>query len=174
MPIPTVDISPSIPLVILDSDNEDSGSEMSSCPYQGNFSENTGDDIHKNDTMECDNAGHQTLLGGATLCSGNEKKKDSGVFVGVKDEENEQPDDDGVDDVWKEMSFVLEYSKDTTVDLLYEDRAIKDREEDCDHFFILKDDVGTVCRICGYIEKSIETIIDLQFGKVSLALFVVK
>ncbi|XP_031132068.1 protein CHROMATIN REMODELING 35-like [Ipomoea triloba] len=165
MPIPTVDISPSIPLVILDSDNEDCGSEMSNCPYQGNISKNTGDDIHKNDTMECDNAGHQTLSGGATLCSGNGKKKDGGVYVGVEDEENKQPDADGVDDIWKEMSFVLEYSKDTTVDLLSENRAIKDGEEDCDHFFIMKDDIGTVCRICGYIEKSIETIIDLQFGK---------
>nr|GMD07089.1 protein CHROMATIN REMODELING 35-like [Ipomoea batatas] len=105
MPIPTMDILPSIPLVILDSDNEDCGSEMSSCPYQGNISKNTGDGIHKNDTM------------------------------------------------------------DTKVDLLSEDRAIKDGEEDCDHFFIMKDDIGTVCRICGYIEKSIETIIDLQFGK---------
>lgn len=55
------------------------------------------------------------------------------------------------------------------MDLLSEDRAIKDGEEDCDHFFIMKDDIGTVCRICGYIEKSIETIIDLQFGKVSLS-----
>lgn len=60
---------------------------------------------------ECDNAGHQTLSGGATLCSGNGKKKDGGVYVGVEDEENEQPDADGVDDIWKEMSFVLEYSK---------------------------------------------------------------
>lgn len=51
MPIPTVDISPSTSLVILDSDNEDFGSEMPSCPYQGDFSKNTGEDIHKNDTV---------------------------------------------------------------------------------------------------------------------------
>lgn len=52
------------------------------------------------------------MLGGA-LCSENGKKKDAGVYVGVEDEANEQPDahDDGVNDIWKEMSFVLEYSK---------------------------------------------------------------
>jgi len=40
--------------------------------------------------------------------------------------------------------------------------------EDCEHSFILKDDMGYVCRVCGVIEKSILEIIDVQFTKVSI------
>lgn len=40
--------------------------------------------------------------------------------------------------------------------------------EDCEHSFILKDDMGSVCRVCGVIEKSILDIIDVQFTKVSI------
>ena len=38
--------------------------------------------------------------------------------------------------------------------------------EDCDHSFILKDDIGSVCRVCGLIERGIETIIEYQYAKV--------
>ncbi|KAK2654722.1 hypothetical protein Ddye_014578 [Dipteronia dyeriana] len=38
-------------------------------------------------------------------------------------------------------------------------------DEDCEHSFLLKDDLGYVCRICGVIERRIETIIDVQFNK---------
>lgn len=38
--------------------------------------------------------------------------------------------------------------------------------DDCDHSFVLKDDLGYVCRICGVIDRGIETIIDVQFNKV--------
>lgn len=40
--------------------------------------------------------------------------------------------------------------------------------EDCEHSFILKDDMGYVCRVCGVIEKSILDIIDVNFSKVSI------
>lgn len=40
--------------------------------------------------------------------------------------------------------------------------------DDCDHSFVLKDDLGYVCRICGVIDRGIETIIDVQFNKVRL------
>lgn len=39
-------------------------------------------------------------------------------------------------------------------------------EEDCEHSFILKDDIGDVCRICGVIKRGIETIIEYNFSKV--------
>lgn len=41
--------------------------------------------------------------------------------------------------------------------------------EDCDHSFVLKDDIGYVCRVCGVIDRGIETIIDVQFSKVRFA-----
>lgn len=42
--------------------------------------------------------------------------------------------------------------------------------EDCEHSFILKDDMGYVCRVCGVIDKSILDIIDVNFSKVSIFL----
>jgi DNA repair and recombination RAD54-like protein len=38
--------------------------------------------------------------------------------------------------------------------------------EDCDHSFVLKDDIGYVCRICGVIDRGIETIFEFQYNKV--------
>lgn len=43
-------------------------------------------------------------------------------------------------------------------------------EEDCEHSFIFKDDIGDVCRICGVIKRGIETIIEYNFSKVWPAL----
>ncbi|RYR44269.1 hypothetical protein Ahy_A08g040625 isoform B [Arachis hypogaea] len=39
----------------------------------------------------------------------------------------------------------------------------EEKEEDCDHSFVLKDDLGYVCRVCGVIERSIETIFEFQY-----------
>lgn len=47
-------------------------------------------------------------------------------------------------------------------------------EEDCEHSFILKDDIGDVCRICGVIKRGIETIIEYNFSKVWLSLLYAK
>ncbi|KAL0334698.1 UNVERIFIED_CONTAM: protein CHROMATIN REMODELING 35 [Sesamum radiatum] len=38
-------------------------------------------------------------------------------------------------------------------------------EEECEHSFILKDDIGDVCRICGVIRRGIEKIIEYNFSK---------
>ena len=38
--------------------------------------------------------------------------------------------------------------------------------EECNHSFILKDDLGYVCRICGVVEKGIETIFEFIYSKV--------
>ena len=43
----------------------------------------------------------------------------------------------------------------------------KEGEEECEHSFLLKDDIGSVCRICGVVNRSIETIIEYQYSKVS-------
>lgn len=45
-------------------------------------------------------------------------------------------------------------------------KRVEEQECDCDHFFVLKDDMGLVCRICGIIQKGIEEIIDYQWSKV--------
>lgn len=41
-----------------------------------------------------------------------------------------------------------------------------DEEDICEHSFMLRDDLGLVCKICGIIKKKIETIFDFQFKKV--------
>lgn len=46
------------------------------------------------------------------------------------------------------------------------DEYAKEDEEECDHSFILKDDIGYVCRVCGVVERSIESIIEFQRPKV--------
>lgn len=38
--------------------------------------------------------------------------------------------------------------------------------EDCDHSLLLHDDLGLVCRVCGVIQKRIDTIFDYQWTKV--------
>lgn len=46
--------------------------------------------------------------------------------------------------------------------------------EACDHSFILKDDLGLVCRICGIIQKGIETIFEFQYSQVLVLYFLVQ
>ncbi|EOX97926.1 PREDICTED: protein CHROMATIN REMODELING 35 isoform X2 [Theobroma cacao] len=94
-------------------------------------------------------------------------KKDKGVYVGVEEDVDTQTEaaDDGLGDIWQEMSMALEFSKDGFEDPSSSERMSED-EEDCDHSFVLKDDLGYVCRICGVIERGIETIIDIQYNKV--------
>lgn len=43
-----------------------------------------------------------------------------------------------------------------------------DEEDTCEHSFMLRDDLGLVCKICGIIKKKIETIFDFQFKKVHM------
>lgn len=34
---------------------------------------------------------------------------------------------------------------------------------DCEHSFVLKDDLGYVCRVCGVIDRGIETLFEYQY-----------
>lgn len=134
------------------------------------------------------------------LSAETEVGKDKGLYVGVEDQSHLQTDDeyDGLEDVWKEMSMVLETSKvfscihyrnififilfftvshiltkvysrsmlffqDVPLDLPSDE---KEDEGDCEHSFVLKDDLGYVCRVCGVIQRGIETIFDFQYNKV--------
>ncbi|KAG9148175.1 hypothetical protein Leryth_014087 [Lithospermum erythrorhizon] len=71
-------------------------------------------------------------------------------------------DDNGMADIWMEMGVGLECSKET-VNLPTNGSPLQ--KIDCDHIFILKDDIGYVCRICGLIQQAIEKIIEYQFKK---------
>ncbi|XP_019453437.1 PREDICTED: protein CHROMATIN REMODELING 35-like [Lupinus angustifolius] len=89
--------------------------------------------------------------------------RDKGVYVGVEEEEDDQVDtkDEELDDIWREMSMAIECSKDVSVNPQPDEEPEKD--EDCDHSFVLKDDLGYVCRVCGVIDRGIETIFEFQY-----------
>lgn len=100
----------------------------------------------------------------------NERGKDKGQYVGVEDEDASEEgnnradaDVDGLDDIWKEMNFALQCSKDTAEDP--PDDHTKGPQDMCDHSFVLKDDIGYVCRVCGVIQRGIEEIIEYQYAK---------
>ncbi|XP_027354987.1 protein CHROMATIN REMODELING 35 [Abrus precatorius] len=95
--------------------------------------------------------------------STDEKNKGKGVYIGVQEGEDHQvnAEDDGLDDIWKEMSMAIECSKDVSENPLPDEEVNKD--EDCDHSFVLKDDLGYVCRVCGVIDRGIETIFEFQY-----------
>ncbi|CAI0377595.1 unnamed protein product [Linum tenue] len=64
---------------------------------------------------------------------------------------------------WSELFLFLVFGEDVEHHL--SDDYLEDDDELCDHSFILKDDIGYVCRICGVIERGIESIIEVQFYK---------
>ncbi|TKY47886.1 SNF2 domain-containing protein CLASSY 3 [Spatholobus suberectus] len=94
---------------------------------------------------------------------GNNTRSNKGVYIGVQEEEEDQDDteDDGLEDIWKEMSMAIECSKDVSVNPLSDEEVKED--DDCDHSFVLKDDLGYVCRVCGVIDRGIETIFEFQY-----------
>ncbi|KAL3499523.1 hypothetical protein ACH5RR_038616 [Cinchona calisaya] len=114
----------------------------------------------------------QTESSATGLAKISDVESDKGVYVGVEDdvESEEGSEQHGsfyncLEQIWNQMDFLLECSKkDTVVDCSSGEPAAMGAEE-CDHSFIMKDDIGSVCRICGLIERSIETIIEYQFAK---------
>ncbi|XP_010548073.1 PREDICTED: protein CHROMATIN REMODELING 35 isoform X2 [Tarenaya hassleriana] len=92
---------------------------------------------------------------------------DKGVYVGVRDDYDDSESevaDDGLGDIWGEMAMAIECNKEVTTEPSKEQKP--EEVEDCEHSFILKDDIGYVCRVCGVVERSILEIIDVQFSKV--------
>ncbi|XP_062076840.1 protein CHROMATIN REMODELING 35-like isoform X2 [Humulus lupulus] len=94
----------------------------------------------------------------------SEIKKDNGIYLGVEDgdEDLSITEEDGLEDVWNEMSMALELTKDSVVDHSSEEQKTE-VEKDCEHSFILKEDLGYVCRVCGVIGKGIETLFEFQY-----------
>ncbi|XP_024959773.1 protein CHROMATIN REMODELING 35-like [Cynara cardunculus var. scolymus] len=102
-----------------------------------------------------------------------DRKHDKGEYVGVESDSDMEESDsqsdvnfDGLADIWKEMNVGLESSKDAAMDISSNEHVREDGEE-CDHSFILKEDIGYVCRVCGVVERSIESIIEFQRPKSS-------
>ncbi|CAO2815011.1 unnamed protein product [Amaranthus hypochondriacus] len=96
-----------------------------------------------------------------------DKIKDKGTYVGVEDELSEEDhpsvEDEELSDIWKEMNFALESTKDAAFQS--GDEHSEEEDEGCDHSYVLKDDIGYVCRVCGVVQRAIETIFDFQYIK---------
>ncbi|KAF6163067.1 hypothetical protein GIB67_001395 [Kingdonia uniflora] len=95
----------------------------------------------------------------------DKKAANKGVYVGVEDDLHDNKsgqDDDGCNDLWNAMDLALESYKEDAME-----RSVVEysEREECDHSFVLKDDLGYVCRVCGVISKSIDTIFDYQWIK---------
>ncbi|XP_042517614.1 protein CHROMATIN REMODELING 35-like [Macadamia integrifolia] len=119
--------------------------------------------------------GEENISKGEEERSGGEQvsRKEQGVYIGVqgdtisKKSNHQSDEDDGLGDVWREMTLALECSKEAAP----EKSAFENigggglGGEECDHYFVLKDDLGYVCRVCGIIERGIETIFDFQWIK---------
>ncbi|OIT07111.1 PREDICTED: protein CHROMATIN REMODELING 35-like [Nicotiana attenuata] len=184
--VPSTCFGPSAgPVVIIDSDDEDTQKDFISpsqgmihtqkssiSPFQGIPLQNAFIDFQVKDFVGQgrDSAEKQTLIEAVSLGGEAEIKKDKGVYVGVQDDDEiddgaEQPDE-GLNDIWNEMSFALECSKDVAAEPSPNEHTVEE-EDECDHSFILKDDIGYVCRICGVIQRSIDTIIEFQYSKAS-------
>ncbi|KAA8546009.1 hypothetical protein F0562_020540 [Nyssa sinensis] len=160
-----------LPVVVLDSDDEETGDQRSFYPYQEVVLGRPAGKFLLKDVLDGDCAQTRVLREENSSFAGEtELRKDKGVYVGIEDMEIEEsdhqtnPDYDGLADIWKEMTFALECSKDTAGDPS-SDEHVREGIEECDHSFVLKDDLGYVCRICGVIQKGIESIIEFQYTK---------
>ncbi|GAB4837875.1 hypothetical protein Ancab_027401 [Ancistrocladus abbreviatus] len=166
--VTTVNISSSVaPVVIIDSDEEDAGEQRPPYPFQSILLQKQAEELLMQKSVVY-NSTRRTPKRKAT-CVGDEVTH-KGVYLGVDNELVDEGDngtnieDDGLADIWKEMTVALECSKDVTGDQSSDEHTIED-DEDCDHSFVLKDDLGYVCRVCGVIQKSIESIIEFQYIK---------
>ncbi|KAM7276591.1 hypothetical protein ACFE04_018457 [Oxalis oulophora] len=130
-------------VIILDSDEEDDGNNET--PMK-----NTESASRKRERVDLPPPPPET-----------EVIKDKGVYLGVKADDKNEIEDDGLGDIWMDMSMALEISKDVSEDSSPDDMK-KEDENDCEHSFVLKDYLGYVCRVCGVIDRGIETIIETQ------------
>ncbi|KAJ8767196.1 hypothetical protein K2173_013593 [Erythroxylum novogranatense] len=160
------------PVLILDSDDEEDGNKRLTSPFKAVVlprAAGAGQFISVGAVRDSSEKINQRLLSFGSENDGKKSEIDvikaEDTYVGIEeDEESQETKDDGLGDIWNEMSLALECSKDAAKDHLSEDPMQED-EDFCDHLFILKDDLGYVCRKCGVIQRRIETIFDIQFKK---------
>ncbi|MCD7457503.1 hypothetical protein HAX54_035229 [Datura stramonium] len=131
------------PLVIIDSDDEDTQKEIISpsqgihsqkypiSPFQGMPLNNAVIDFQIKDFMGRDYGERQTSIEVVSLAGEAEIEKDKGVYVGVQDDEiddgAEQPDE-GLTDIWNEMSFALEFSKDVAAEPSPDEHTVEEED----------------------------------------------
>ncbi|KAL8556149.1 hypothetical protein ACS0TY_003804 [Phlomoides rotata] len=169
-------------VVIIDSDDEnDAGSENHKSPYLGVELKQPSVNLLMKDKPSGNFLMKDFLEGkigqapssreaDSDIACETEVEKDKGEYVGTDDEMQDENDElsdanaDGLDDIWNEMKVALECSKVTTEDALLDEYNALD-EEECEHSFIFKDDIGDICCICGVIKRGIETIIEYNFSK---------
>ncbi|XP_017230416.1 protein CHROMATIN REMODELING 35 [Daucus carota subsp. sativus] len=157
------------PVLIIDSDDDEPVEQSSSRQYQGVLLPMPASGPLILDPVKIEYPQSQTWVDNGSMAIEPEVRNDKGEYVGVEDEsEDEQYDEscDGLANIWTEMTFALESSKEAPVSPSFNNgEDDEDDEDDCEHSFILKDDIGYVCRICGVIQKKIETIIEYQYAK---------
>lgn len=165
-----------LPIVIIDSDEEESKEQRVIHPFQEVVLPRPPGQSFFKDIAVVDHRAswdHRVSNGEeATPISESEtiSKKDKGVYVGVEEDEDEvseqaNSEDDGLGDIWNDMQMALECAKDLDATLDSSSNQQTTDAVDCDHSFLLKDDLGYVCRICGVIDRGIETIFEFQYNK---------
>ncbi|GMH23587.1 hypothetical protein Nepgr_025430 [Nepenthes gracilis] len=165
----TAIVSSAAPVVIIDSDDDDAGEQRPSYPFQEILLQKQAEELLQMSSGVDNSRARKTSKRGETTVSNNLNLKDKGVYLGVDDELVDEgnyetnTEDDCLVDIWKEMTVALECSKDVTVDSF--DEHSLEEDEDCDHSYVLRDDLGYVCRVCGVIKKGIESIIEFQYIK---------
>ncbi|KAL6902406.1 hypothetical protein ACP4OV_005282 [Aristida adscensionis] len=76
--------------------------------------------------------------------------------------------DDELEDLWRDMSVALACSKDIGRNqsiVPVEKNTNEEMEDSCNHDFLMKDDLGIVCRVCGLIHQRIENIFEYSWKK---------
>ncbi|KAJ6385951.1 hypothetical protein OIU77_029003 [Salix suchowensis] len=139
-----------MPVVVIDSDDEEESNENRMTGHFQGIVLPKPEGQFPTDLMVSGHAERRIQVV-ASLTSEPDIKKDKGEYVGVEEDEvDTEIEDDGLGDIWKEMSFALESSKDV-VENPQPDENMEEGEDYCEHSFVLKDDIGYVCRICrGY------------------------
>ncbi|PRQ55967.1 hypothetical protein RchiOBHm_Chr1g0330471 [Rosa chinensis] len=156
----------SLPIVIIDSDEEHSEDQRPSYSFQEVFMIQPSEQVFRKDfrVRNCDE--NKVSVGEASPSAKSENNKDAGVYLGVEDDESTEEDDD-LGDAWMEISMALESLKDVAVDPSSEQKTSEGGEDcDCERSFLLKDDLGYVCCICGVIERGIDMMFEFQYNKV--------
>ncbi|KAL8156369.1 hypothetical protein AgCh_001460 [Apium graveolens] len=177
-------------IITIDSDEEEFGDQASFQPLQDvlsdkkssiflkalagsdeglvdatNIKKYSGMHAHTDDDFDFTKENKQT-----NLVAEKAIKKDKGTYIGVEDNLTDEEDqqiyynDDDLGDIWQEMTFAMESCKDTSENSSPAEN-LADDEEDCKHSVIFNDEIGEVCRICGVVEKKIESIIEYQYAK---------
>uniref|UniRef100_A0ACD5WWP8 Uncharacterized protein n=1 Tax=Avena sativa TaxID=4498 RepID=A0ACD5WWP8_AVESA len=74
---------------------------------------------------------------------------------------------DELEDLWRDMSVALACSKtnESEHSIVPSEKDTGEVVDDCHHDFLMKDDLGIVCRVCGLIQQHIMNIIEVQWKK---------